>query len=125
MEVRVFRQSDLSDIEKLHQVYQKNNFSLPKIAEAYADIVVEEEGKILGYGQNRDITEAIMLLDLSLPLRVRGRALSAMIRESVYRASLKGHDQIHAFVQDSNFERALKNHFGFKDTKGKALVMNF
>jgi hypothetical protein len=66
-----------------------------------------------------------MLLDLNLPLRMRGKALSEMIRESIFRASLKGHDQVHAFVQDSKYETILKNHFGFKDTKGKALVLNF
>lgn len=98
---------------------------MPDVAEAYADIVVEDGGKILGYGQNREITEAIMLLDLSLPLRVRRAALSEMIKESLYRASQRGHNQIHSFVQDPNFESALKKHFGYKDTKGKALVMTF
>lgn len=123
--IRQFRASDLEQIRQLHEKFQADNFSMPEIVDAYADIVVEEDGKILGYGQNREITEAIMLLDLSLPLRMRGKALAEMIRESMFRASLKGQNQIHAFVQDTSFEHALKRHFGFKDTKGKALVMSF
>lgn len=123
--IRQFRASDLDQIKQLHEKFQVGNFSLPEIAEAYADIVVEQDGKIIGYGQNREITEAIMLLDLDLPLRMRGKALAAMIRESMFKASLKGHDQVHVFVQDNGFEKALKRHFGFKETKGRALVMNF
>ena len=125
MLVRPFMRSDLDQIEKIHEQYHSQGFGMPDVADAYAHVVCELDGKILAYGQVRDITESIMLLDHSLEKRVKIECLRQLMREAIFSASKREHDQIHAFVQDPSFELVLKRQFGYKDCKGKALVMNF
>lgn len=120
MIVREYKESDLEQIERLHKLFQTENFEMPDISAAYATALVESNGRILGFGMLRDITESIMLMDLSLPKRIRGMVLSELIKESVRKSKS---DFLHSFVQDPPFEKVLKNHFGYIDCKGKALAL--
>lgn len=118
--IRTFKSSDLDEIRKIHSQFHERGFSMPKIAEAYANAVVEEDGKILGFGMLRDITESIMILDLSLPIRVKAKVLSQLVQESVMKSH---HNHVHSFVELPTFEQVLKKHFGYQNCKGSALCL--
>ena len=120
MIVRTFKPSDLEQIEELHRKFQSEAFSMPDIAEAYATALVEVEGRILGFGLLRNISESIMLMDLSIPKRIRSVVLSELIKESIRNSK---HEFVHSFVQDDSFETVLKKHFGYVECKGKALAL--
>lgn len=124
MIIRPFKESDVGAIERIHEKFHSYGFSMPDISEAYAHVVAEEDGQVLAYGQIRDITESIMVLDHSIQKRKRVEALAGLMREAIFSATNRGADQIHAFVQDQSFEDVLKRKFGYKECKGKALVMN-
>ena len=116
--IREFKEKDLEQIEKIRS--QFHSFPLPDIAEAYANAVVEVNGRVLGFGVNRYITESIMILDLSLPMRAKSFVLSELIRESVRKSK---QDFIHSFVESPTFEEVLKKHYGYKPCKGVALCL--
>lgn len=118
--VREFRESDLAEIRKIHSQYHEQGFTMPEISEAYANAVVEQDGKVLGLGILRDITESIMILDLSLAARVKSRVLSELVKESVMKSH---HNNVHSFVESASFENVLKKHYGYKTCKGSALCL--
>lgn len=118
--VREFKERDLREIERIHALFHGDNFPMPNIAEAYANAVVELDGRVLGFGINRYITESIMILDLSLPLRIKSIVLSELIKESVRKSK---QDLIHSFVESPTFEQVLKKHYGYKPCKGAALCL--
>jgi hypothetical protein len=120
MIVRTFQESDLDQIRELHRRFQSDSFDMPDIAEAYATALVEFEGRVLGFGMLRNITESIMLMDLSLPKRIRAVVLSELIKEAVRNSRA---DFVHSFVQEKSFEEVLKKRFGYVECKGKALAL--
>lgn len=120
MNVRRFKQSDLEEISKIHSKFHEQGFTMPEVAEAYANAVIEENGKILGFGLLRDITESIMILDLSLPMKTKSLVLSELVKESVL---MSRHRHIHSFVESETFEKTLKKHYGYKPCKGAALCL--
>lgn len=93
---------------------------MPQIAEAYATAVVEQDGKILGFGMLRDITESIMILDLSLSARAKHDVLTELVKESIIRSH---HGIIHSFVENPTFDEVLKKHYGYRACKGAALCL--
>jgi hypothetical protein len=120
MIIRTYGPADLQQLEEIHRKFHTEDFPMPDITEAYATALVEVEGKILGFGLLRNISESIMLLDLSLPKRIKSVVLSELIKESIRNSK---HDFVHSFVGDESFEKVLKNHFGYVDCKGKSLVL--
>lgn len=120
--IRNYSESDLDQIRSIHNKHHA--FSFPEIANAYARIVISDGDKVLGYGQVKDLTEAEMVVDLSLPKLVRGEVLSGLIREAIFAARKhRAEEHIHAFITDPSFERVLEKRYGFKECRGKALVM--
>lgn len=120
MKIREFKKSDIREIEEIHAKYHSRGFSMPQIANAYATAIVEDNDKVLGFGLVRDITESIMILDLSLPLRTKSQVLSELVKESVMKSH---HNHIHSFVENPTFGEVLKKHYGYKPCKGEALCL--
>jgi hypothetical protein len=121
--VREFNEKDLEQIEEIHRKFHAQHFSFPEIANAYARIVVSDGNKILGYGQIKDLTEAEMILDLSLPVKTREFVLTELIREAVFSSKKhRNEEHIHSFVTNPRFGSILQKHYGFRECKGKALV---
>ena len=120
MTIREFKKSDVQEIEKIHSRFHQDGFNMPEIANAYATAIVEDNDKILGFGMVRDITESIMILDLSLPLTTKTEVLTELIKESVRKSH---HPFIHSFVENQIFDMMLKKRYGYKPCKGAALCL--
>lgn len=79
---------------------------------------------VKAFGMVKTLAEVVMLLDKDISVITKGRALDELIANAITVSSLHDYDQIHAFVQDEHFAKLLKKHYGFKNTKGEALVLS-
>lgn len=88
------------------------------------DAVVENEKKIIGYGQVRLFAEAMLFLDRDASPRDRVDALKKLMLEAFRGAQLAGIEQIYAFIQDPDFSLLIQKHFHFRpaDDPGELLI---
>lgn len=120
MVIRPFQMSDLAIIEDIHNRYYANQGLDPiNAAQAYADIVADKDGKLAAYGLNRLLSEAVMVLDHSLPIKDKVKALSLLMEEAKSKCC---HELLYTRTQDLQFEAILCKHFGFRRSEGYLLV---
>lgn len=120
--IRKYKESDLKEVERIWRTHYNGEFklNLPGLEAA----IIEKEGIVTGFGFVNPIVEIIMLLDKSQGVMSNGKDFLQLMGTAKSVAKLWNFDQLHAFVQDSNFSDILKGHFGFKNTKGESLVIN-
>lgn len=118
MRIRPFQMNDIRTIENFNKKFH-NHLDPINAAQAYADIVADKDGVLVAYGLNRLLSEAVMVLDHSRPLRDKVKALSLLMKESKSRCC---HQQLYTRTQDPQFGEILKKHFNFRESKGILLV---
>lgn len=125
MIVREMRESDIPILQQIHKRDYDAEFPFP-ILNGFTDyfVVTNDDGDIITSGGLKPILEIIGITDKTQSPRNRRAALLILFQALAFAAGKLGHDQIHAFIQDENWSNQLKT-AGFKDTKGKALVMSF
>lgn len=96
---------------------------MPSLDKAIYAGVVENEGKVIGFGQTRLTTESLMIIDQSLPLKKKVEILKLIMEAQLVGMAKAGYDETHAFAQNPNFSSILKKHFGYEDVKGDTLVL--
>lgn len=115
-----------SDSKRLHEIWERNyskEFPLPDLSHSVIDaVVVDENDKVLGFGIVKLFAEAVMTLDKSQPTRVKIETLRLLFQEAIRGVVGADLHHIHAFVQDPEFSRLMKKHFGFETAKGEAIV---
>jgi hypothetical protein len=117
--------NDIDTIRKIHNLYFKDEFSLedffdPHTLRAYT--VFDDDRNIICVGGVKTITEAIMVTNKAFSPDVRREAFLQMLETMIHTCGEFDYNQLHAFIQDDNWLRHLKS-VGFKDTKGKSLVL--
>jgi hypothetical protein len=117
-------EGDTDEIRKIHRSYYQEEFPLPQFERCNIDAVITDgSGKILAVGGVYPTTELIMMVDKGMPRISRVRAIIELLNFASYTQGISGGD-MHAFIQDPEFARLLRKHFGFVDCKGEALVKN-
>lgn len=121
--IRAIRSSDFDQIKDIHEKFFAHEFSLPNFTDHFLlAYVVEDDGRIITAGGVRTILETVVITNKDYSVKDRRGALVKMLEASVFSASSYKYDQIHAFVQDKNWQRHLEKE-GFHSTKGNALVL--
>jgi hypothetical protein len=122
--LRAYQPSDLAAISKIWEDHHSSFYGLPDRRAAVIDAVVENDGKIIGYGQVRLFAEAMLFLDMDAPLRSRIQALQQLMREAFRGTERAGLREIYAFIQDPDFSLLMQKHFHFvaADKPGELLV---
>jgi hypothetical protein len=116
--IRDFRVQDTEFVKK-----HSTDFEPPDRHHIITDAVVESAGNIVGYGQVKLIAEAIMVLDHTRSARTKSEAMRMLHDRAVFKASLAGFDQLHGIMLDPAYAELMKKHFGYRDSKGKWLVL--
>lgn len=126
MNIRAIKNEDVEELRAIHTKFYNDEFEFPNFFDNYLSsfVVTDEDGRIITGGGVRTITESVIITDKDYPIRERRTALLEMLRASIFTASSGEFKQLHSFVQDDKWYKHLKR-FGFKETKGKALVLNF
>lgn len=122
--IRTYLPSDLDRVKELHRKFYPDEFELPDIERAFAAFVVERDGRMLGVGMVRQLAETIMLMDKSISMREKMTTIHQVVVESLFQTALHGYDQGHVFIQDPHFKDVLIKHFGLRQCKGEALVLD-
>lgn len=123
-EIRSFSWADVPEISKIWEDHHSDYYGLPNRRSAIIDAVVEDNGKIIGYGQVKLFAEAMLFLDKSAPLRSRVVALKKLMLEAFRGTEQAGIKEMYAFINDPDFALLIQKHFRFyaADKPGELLV---
>lgn len=123
MIVRAFDQNDISELERIYEKHFSAEFDIDNfnhlIERAF---VVEKHGNIICIGGIKPLAEAVLVTDMDKSSFDRVKALKQSLNIFGYIARRSNFDSIHAFVNDSEWQKHLLNE-GFKICKGTALVL--
>jgi hypothetical protein len=125
MTIRPLKDSDVNELRTIHAKYYSHEFSFDDFARGFlASCCIESSsGEIVSAGGIRPLTEIVLVTNKDFSVRERREALYKMLTACMYSASKFRLDSLHAFVQDDVWIKHLKR-VGFKDTKGKSLILN-
>ena len=125
MIVRRLNPSDINQLRGIHERFFKEEFDFNDLfGNSLSSLVVTNgDDKIICGGQVVMITEARIVTDKDIKIEERRRALMMILNHFKHSIASKGFDQLHAFVQDEKWIHHLKR-YGFKETKGQALVVS-
>lgn len=114
MIVRKYKSSDAEQIQEIYDKHHHGLFGIPKLDFCISTVVVEHEGKILGFGALERFLEGTIILDLSLPMRDKLKVLDSVIDSGIVAARLAGYDRFYTFPSPEKFADLLVKHFGFQ-----------
>jgi hypothetical protein len=122
--IRTFQWSDVPAITKIWEDHHSDYYGLPNRRTCIIDAVVEEEGKVLGYGQVKLFGEAMLFLDKSASRRARANAFRLLMLEAFRGAEKFGLQELYAFVTDPDLSLLIQKHFKFcpADKPGELLI---
>ena len=86
--------------------------------------IIKKDDKVIASGRVKLLAEAILSFKEELTIIMKGRALELFMNAAVKECEENGVQQLHAFIEDKNFAKALISHFGFEHVEGIPLVLN-
>lgn len=127
MLARSFRREE--DQDRVVAIWEENrhlfgNDSLPGRVGALGDVVIEEDGKLIAYGQLQLFSIAHMFLDQNISVRKRRKAMGLMLEAALDVAKAFDIQKIYTFTHDPEYARLVEKHFGFelRGSLGEMLV---
>ena len=114
MIVRRYQPEDASQIQGIFDKHHKGKFGVPNLAHVISSCVVEKDGQVLGYGALETMLEGIMILDLSLPLKIKLEILKHIIDSGVIATKFGGYERFYSSPSPNKFGSLLSRHFKFK-----------
>lgn len=126
MNIRELRQEDATRISEIHSQFYHDEFDLsylldPKSVGIF--VVTDDNDQIICVGGIKPIIESVLITDKNFSVRQRRSALIQVLQASLFTCDRLGYGQLHCFIQDETWLKHLGK-FGFKPTKGKALVIS-
>lgn len=124
MIIRNFESSDVPQLKEIHQQY-KDEFPIEEFKDNYRAFftVADDSGKVIIFGGVRLIPEVVIMTNKTHSPKTRIKALKLFYQAISWISAKNGLRYLHAFVQDKTWERQLIK-YGFRSTKGKALVID-
>lgn len=127
MIVRFMRGFDKVQVDSIYKRYFSNNEYpnfLDKGKFPCSFVVSHHEGEIIVAGGVKNIAEAVIVSDQSIPSSTRLDALLQSLGSIINIARDMNHKQVHVFVNDDeNYVKVLQK-FGFKLLDAKVLVLD-
>lgn len=121
--IRAIMKRDLCKILEIHKKFYAQEFPIDDLRTLTCGYcVVDGNDVVITAGGIRPIMEAVIVTDKDVDIGLRRLALLSMLNQSVTTTREAGFNQLHAFVQDENWQRHLTR-YGFKPTVGKSLVI--
>lgn len=123
MIIRSFQDDDFEKLKQIHERFYKDEFSFNDFCHAFINFfVVMEDTEIVCAGGVRAIAESVIMTNQDAKPRIKQRALTQMLQAQLFTCGRAKFTQLHAFVQDRNWERHLID-AGFKSCKGRAVFI--
>jgi len=124
MDISRIKDSDFSEIIRIHQKYYADEFNLEDLFNRILDMFVirdSETKEIVTVGGVRPIAEAVAVTNKAHSVRKRMCALSMLLELSEKMTRVHNYDQLHVFIQDQKWLSHLEK-YGFRPTVGQPLV---
>lgn len=81
---------------------------------------VEEDGLVGSFFVSETVELSVIFGETAIEDRIRAmRLIEEFLQKTL---SMKDVREVHVFIKDDDFADVLKNHFGFEDVVGRALV---
>lgn len=124
MIIRPLSSSDLDELRTIHEKYYKDEFCFDDFISGFlaSCVISDESGRIVSAGGMRALAEMVLITNKDCSVRDRREALYMILNASCYQAPRLGFNSLHAFIQEEKWLKQLKR-IGFKETKGKSLVL--
>jgi hypothetical protein len=124
MRLRAFRDEDIPAIDRIWRIHHSSDFSVPDRQNKVVDaVVVNEDDKVIAYGQVKLFAETMLILDLDSTRREKIVAIELLMMEAFRGCDQAGIKQIYAFIKDPAFATLISRHFGFDVVdKGELLL---
>ena len=124
MIIRALELNDLEQLKQIHAKFYANEFELPNFFNGFlGSFIIIDGDEIVTVSGVRPIAESIAVTNKDVSARKRREALFKVLEISSFICRNSGFDQLHAFINDSDWNRQLKRN-GFNDCKGNALFLN-
>lgn len=122
--LRKFHQSDIESIDNIWRKHHSDDFSIPNRNNSIIDAVVEEDGKVIAYGQVKMFAEAMFIIDKDASTKAKVTALKLLMVEAFRGTNIVGIEDLYCFIKDPQFSTLISKHFGFEivDEPGELLL---
>lgn len=126
MDTRPLEVKDIPSIRSIHE--RSSDFPFPNLDNPLYIVkeVIENDGKIIGLGLIRLTSEAVVILDLDEPRKIRARAIEELLRVGIMKSQKLGIDEINSFLTGEithSFADVLRRKFGFVNCEGIPLTL--
>lgn len=111
-----FRDSNADDFERVLELYDSTDLE-PYFNKMFRGEVVEIDGKVVAFAGLTKLVEATIVVDLSLPTRLRVVILNKFIERLKEESHKEGYDNVYAFTDKPQMEKALTEQLGWKEIK--------
>jgi hypothetical protein len=119
--IRPLTDTDMPELGRIHEQYEDEFSILEFNSQTYiSKFIVCDDNIPVSIGGIRNIAELVAVTDKNLSARMRRDALVRMLDASSFIANKSGHESIHVFVQNKDWEQQLTRR-GFRKTKGASL----
>lgn len=122
MIIRPYTTRDAEQVNEIYNKFHAESFAIPRESITSATITKDND-EIVAFGAVTLLAESVLVLDLDATLREKNFAIQQLLWTAIQGVTNLHMDGIHAFVQDPEFAKVLKKHFGFKTCKGEALYL--
>lgn len=129
MQIRFYNSTDLQEIQTIHKRHYESEFPMPDLNDPKfisRFVVVDDFGKVILFGGEKLLLEAIAITDLCRPKKERYEALLKLLQASIFTAAGPpfNFDQLHCTVINNNGWADQLKKYNFKDCRGNFLVLN-
>lgn len=112
--LRPLIETDIIELDRLWREYWTDT-SLPGLRNRIVDAVaVNQDNRIVGYGQVKQFAEAMLFLDPTARKRDRAQATKLLMLEAFRGAELVGIEDVYSFIKDPDFSLLIQKRFGFE-----------
>lgn len=121
MILRLAEKRDEDQIVQIYQSFYAQEFPLD-FNTSFAQILAEQDGKVVGFGWLELNVEASIILDQASNKRDKFEAMKKIISYGELVAANGGFKQMHIFPKDERFSALLKKHLNFRNITGECLI---
>jgi hypothetical protein len=116
---------DWNIIRGIHGKYHADDFPISDFSSAnyLSRCIISCDAEPVLAGGVRLITEAVLITDLSKPVRMRRESLIQFLEFCKHTCNINNFNQLHCFPLTSDEWTKHLQKYGFRPTKGQALVM--
>lgn len=113
IKLRDFHEDDILLLDELWRAHW-TEYSLPHRDNRIIDSVVVDDDKIIGYGQVKLFSEAMLFLDPTVRVRNRIRAIDLLMHEAFRGTNEAQIEELYCFIKDPKFSALIQKRYNFK-----------